>query len=150
MSDTNNIPPRLEELIEDFEILEGQEKLMYLLELSEQLPDLPPRLQEKREAFGQVHECMSPVFILSELEDGRLRFYFDIPREAPTVRGYGMILYDGLDNLPPEEILQVPNEFYMALGLQKVMTGQRLNGMGAILRYMKNLAADAQQKIEAG
>ena len=136
------IPERLQEIIEDFELLEGQEKLMYLLELSEQLPDLPERLQAIRAQFGQVHECMSPVFIHSELEDGRMQYYFDIPREAPTVRGYGMILSEGLNGLAPEQVLQIDDMFYLKMKLQRVITGQRLNGMSAILRYMKNLARD--------
>ncbi len=134
------IPERLEELIEDFAMLEGQEKLMYLLELSEELPDLPERLLAIREQFGQVHECMSPVFIHAEVEDGRMAYYFDIPREAPTVRGYGQILSEGLNGLSPEQVLSVDDMFYLQMQLQKVISGQRLNGMSAILRYMKNLA----------
>ncbi len=143
MTQTDAIPARLGELIEDFQILEGKEKLMYLLELSEQLPDLPERLQARREEFGQVHECMTPVFIHAEVENGGVRYFFDIPRESPTVRGFGQILQEGLDGLTPDEIGRVPNEFYLEMGLQKVITGQRLNGIGAILRYMKKLAADA-------
>lgn len=115
---------------------------MHLLELSERLPDLPERLQSIRDQFGQVHECMSPVFIHAESENGHMSFYFDIPREAPTVRGYGMILSEGLNGLTPAEIAVVPDDFYLGMGLSKVISGQRLNGMGAILRYMKNLAQD--------
>ena len=140
---TEFIPERLQEIVEDFEILEGQEKLMYLLELSEELPDLPERLQAIRDQFGQVHECMSPVFIHAEVDDGRMQYYFDIPREAPTVRGYGMILSVGLSGLRPEQVLQVDDMFYLKMKLQRVITGQRLNGMSAILRYMKNLAKAA-------
>lgn len=139
---TEQIPPRLQEIIEDFKICVGQEKLMYLLEFSEQLPDLPPELENERDKLGQVHECMSPVFIAAELQEGRMQYYFDIPREAPTVRGYGGILSQSLNGLPPAEVLAVPNEFYLAMGLQSVITGQRLNGMGAILRYMKALAEE--------
>lgn len=136
-----SLPAKLQEIVEDFEFLEGQEKLMHLLELSEQLPDLPERLQSERGRFEQVHECMSPVFILAEKEsDDTLSFYFDIPREAPTVRGFGMILYSGLSGLTASEVLAIPNDFYLNLGLRDVLSGQRLNGIGAILRYMQNLA----------
>jgi cysteine desulfuration protein SufE len=139
---TDNIPPRLQEIIEDFQLCVGQEKLMYLLEFAEQLPDLPPELEGERDKMGQVHECMSPVFIAADLSEGKMAYHFDIPREAPTVRGYGGILSQSLNGLSPQEVLAVPNEFYLAMGLQSVITGQRLNGMGAILRYMKALAED--------
>jgi cysteine desulfuration protein SufE len=144
-NDNENIPPRLQEIIEDFKICVGQEKLMYLLEFSEQLPNLPPELEDDRDKLGQVHECMSPVFIAAELAEGHMQYHFDIPREAPTVRGYGGILSQSLNGLTPAEVLAVPNEFYLGMGLQSVMTGQRLNGMGAILRYMKALA---EQELE--
>lgn len=142
MSDEEFMPPRLAEIIEDFQMCEGQEKLMYLLEFSEDLPDLPDWLAGEREKMGQVHECMSPVFIFAELEDDRMRYYFDIPPEAPTVRGYGSILSQGLNGLTPDEVLRVPSEFYLGMGLQQFITGQRLNGMSAILAYMKSLARE--------
>lgn len=140
MSET--IPPKLQEIIENFNECVGQEKLMYLLQFSEQLPDLPIWLQGQREQMGQVHECLSPVFILAELEEGQMRYHFDIPAEAPTVRGYGAILSQSLNGLTPAEVLAVPQEFYLQMGLQTVITGQRLNGMGAILGYMKKLAQE--------
>ncbi|MFT5195725.1 MAG: cysteine desulfuration protein SufE [Cellvibrionaceae bacterium] len=142
MSDTNFIPEPLQVIIEDFEFLEGQEKLMHLLDLSERLPDLPERLIGMQDKFEQVHECMSPVFIYAEMNGGTIEYYFDIPREAPTVRGYGMILKEGLKGLTPAEVSTVYPEFYLGMGLNAVISGQRLNGMGAILRYMKHLAKE--------
>lgn len=136
----NELPPRLQEIVEDFEFLEGQEKLEYLLEISESLPPLPEWLLEKRDSMDEVHECMTPVFIFAESKDGHLHFHFDIPRESPTVRGFGAILQQGLDGTTAQQITAVPNEFYMQMGLQKVLSGQRLNGIGAILAHMKTLA----------
>ena len=142
MSDQTFIPDALELIIEDFDFLEGQEKLMHLLELSERLPDLPDRLLSVRDQFEQVHECMSPVFIYAEMDEEKIEYHFDIPREAPTVRGFGMILKEGLTGLTPAEVLSVHPEFYLQIGLKEVISGQRLNGMGAILRYMKRLAEE--------
>ncbi|MEM7800797.1 MAG: SufE family protein, partial [Chloroflexota bacterium] len=70
------IPAPLQEIIEDFDFLEGNEKLMHLLELSQQLPDLPERLNDVRDQFDQVHECMSPVFIYSEMDEEIINYYF--------------------------------------------------------------------------
>lgn len=136
----NALPKRLQGIIEDFRSLEGTEKLEYLLELAENLPPLPPWLQEKRDQMEQVHECMTPVFIFAQRLNGGLSYYFDIPNEAPTVRGYAAILQQGLEGATPEEIDGIPTEFYLQMGLQDVMTGQRLNGLGAILAHMKLLA----------
>lgn len=141
MSDTTNgLPARLQEIVEEFEWAEGQEKLQLLLEYSENLPPLPDRLQDKREDMDQVHECMTPVCVYAELQDGGMQFYFDIPPESPTVRGYAAILGQGLKGATPEEVVAVPSDFYQKMGLHTVLSYQRLNGMSAILAHLKRLA----------
>ena len=90
--------------------------------------------------MDEVHECMTPVFIFAEANDGKLLFFFDIPREAPTVRGFGAILQQGLDGSTREQVGAVPDDFYFQMGLQSVLSGQRLNGIAAILAHMKRVA----------
>lgn len=136
----SELPARLQEIVEDFNYCQGQEKLEYLLEMAQQLEALPARLEDQRDSMEEVHECMSPVFMAAEKQDGRLTYHFDIPPEAPTVRGFAAILQQGLNGATPAQVLAVPNEFYLQMGLQNVLSGQRLNGIGAILAHMKTLA----------
>ncbi len=135
------LPAPLQAVVDDFAILHGPEKLEYLLELAEQLPPLPDWLQARRGELEQIHECMTPVFVFVESRDGRLTFHFDVPPESPTVRGYAAILREGIDGMSPEEILAIPHDFYLEMGMGDVLSGQRLNGLGAILNYVKHLAA---------
>ncbi len=139
---TDSIPTRLREIVEEFGWCEGQEKLELLLEYSEKMPPLPDWL-DKETNMEQVHECMTPVFVHAEIEDGGMQFYFDVPPESPTVRGYAAILGEGLRGATPEEVIGIPGNFYQEMGLQKVLTTQRLNGISAILAYLKRLASQA-------
>lgn len=140
----SELPERLQEIVDDFEMLEGNEKLEYLSDLAAQLPPLPDWLQAQRDSMDQVHECMTPVFAFATKgADGRLSFYLDVPPESPTVRGYATILQDGLAGTTLDEIMAVPPEFYMRMGLRQVLSGQRLTGIGAILAHLKRLAVDA-------
>jgi len=143
----NGLPARLAEIVEDFGYCEGREKLEYLLEFSERLPALPERYVGRHDDSHQVHECMSPVWVYAEQgEDaGIIQFFFDVPPEAPTVRGFAGIMFEGVGHTTPQAIMAIPNDFYTQMGLQTVLTGQRLNGMSAILRRMKQLA---QQTID--
>ncbi len=136
----SELPLPLQEIVENFAYCEGQEKLEYLLELSESLASLPEWLYAKRDSMNEVHECMTPVFMYAERENGKLHYHFDIPPEAPTVRGFAATLQLGLDGATPEQVQAVPSDFYLELGLQNVLSGQRLNGMGAILAHMKTLS----------
>lgn len=141
MSDQNGtLPKRLQEIVADFGECQGQEKLEFLLEFAENLPPLPERLQGKQATMDQVHECITPIFIHAELDDGRIMYYFDVPPEGPTVRGYAEIMRQGVNGMLPAAVLKIPNEFYLQMGLQKVLSGQRLNGISAILAHMKQLA----------
>lgn len=140
----NELPARLSEIIEDFQFVEGREKVELLLEYSENMPELPDRLRDEHDSMEPVPECMTPVFVKAESGNGRMHFYFDCPRESPTVRGYAAILAEGLDGATPDEILRVPNDFFYQMGLEKVLTSQRLNGMAAILAHMKRLALETK------
>jgi cysteine desulfuration protein SufE len=134
----------LSEIIEDFQFVEGREKVELLLEYSENMPELPDWLRDEHDSMEPVPECMTPVFVKAESGNGRMHFYFDCPRESPTVRGYAAILAEGLDGATADEILRVPNDFFNQMGLEKVLTSQRLNGMAAILAHMKRLALETK------
>jgi cysteine desulfuration protein SufE len=137
------LPLRLQRIVDDFQMLQGREKLEYLLELSESLPPLPEHLAIARRAErGLVHECMTPVYVYVEAENGGLHYHFDVPPESPTVRGYAAIMQQGTTGLTSEEIAAIPDLFYLDMGLQNVLSGQRLNGLGAILNYVKTLARE--------
>lgn len=125
---------------------EPRERLEYLVEFAMELPDLPERLMPLRDQMEQVHECQSPVFLHTELEAGKIHFYFDIPREAPTVRGYAGVLAEGLNGATPEEILATPADVYMLLGLHEAITPQRLRGLHSLMIYMQRQV----QKVSAG
>lgn len=141
MSDNRNtIPPRLREIIDDFRMADNQEKMELLLNYADQIPSLPDNLRGQQEAMRQVEECMTPAFVYADTSDGSLRFYFDIAPESPTVRGYAGLLNDGVTGCTPEEILRIPADFFQEMGMQNVLSPQRLNGISAILAHMKRLA----------
>ena len=139
----NPIPRRLSEIVEEFQWGEGRDKLELLLYYAERLPALPDGLELKSGDGELVHECMTPVYVAAEVVEGGMQFYFDVPPESPTVRGFASILAEGLGGATPNEVLQVPNDFYLQMGLQGVLTSQRLNGMAAMLAHIKRLATQA-------
>lgn len=130
-------PPALQEIIEDFRAAAPRDRMEYLLEFAESLPPLPERLAAHRDEMEQVHECQAPVFLFTELEDGKVHFYVDIPPESPTVRGYASILVEGFAEATPTEVLETPDDVYALLGLPEVITPQRVRGLHALLIYMK-------------
>jgi cysteine desulfuration protein SufE len=134
------IPARLHEIIVDFKESDKQEKLDLLLEFADAMPALPEWLAARHNEMDQVHECMTPVFVHAEKQADGMKFFFDVPPESPTIRGYAALLAEGLRGARPDEVLQVPADFFQEMGLHQVLTPQRMNGISAVLAHMKRLA----------
>ncbi len=138
----SSMPAALAEVVSDFADMQGQDKLQLLLEFANDLPDLPSDLEEA--AMEPVPECQSPLFLHVDASDReRVRLYFSAPAEAPTTRGFAAILAAGLDELPADEILEVPDDFYSDLGLAKLISPLRLRGMSAMLTRIKRRLREA-------
>ena len=68
------------------------------------------------------------------MDDERLvHLFVDVPREAPTTRGFAGIMLAGLDGLPADEVLAVPGDVTARLGLAEVVSPLRLPGATALL-----------------
>ncbi|AYJ49232.1 SufE family protein [Rhodococcus sp. P1Y] len=131
-----DLPESLSDIVEDFVAVSGQNKLQLLLEFSRELPDLPPHLEQA--AMEPVPECQSPLFLSVDADDrDHVKLYFSAPPEAPTTRGFASILHQGLDGHSAEDIVAVPDDFYLALGLGDAVSPLRLRGMSAMLARIK-------------
>ncbi|WP_034386038.1 SufE family protein [Deinococcus sp. YIM 77859] len=139
MSDAPPLPEKLQNIVNMFRSAPKPLRLQALLEYSRKLPPLPAKYVEHPEFMKPVPECASPFFLVTERdEQGGVRMHFKVPEEAPTVRGYAGILSEALQGEKPETILNVPDQFYMEMGLTELITPMRLRGMGAILMRLKN------------
>jgi cysteine desulfuration protein SufE len=107
------------------------------LEYAKDLPDLPAHIQEQAGEMEQVTECQTPFFLASEVQEGRVTFYYNVAMEAPTTRGYASILAHGLNGATPEDILKIPTDFYSLMGLNAVISPLRLRGVEAVINRMK-------------
>lgn len=139
MTEPGNVPPRLQEIIDDFKTMQREEKLESLLEYSEQLQDMPEQFRSA--PLERVDECATPIAIATERQGEKILFHFDIPPESPTVRGFAAILNAGLEDVTPQQVLDLPGDLYYTMGLQSALSPQRLNGMHFMLLHLKRAAA---------
>ncbi|MEO8095257.1 MAG: SufE family protein [Pseudolysinimonas sp.] len=142
------LPDALAEIREDFLVLDQRERLQLLLEFSNALPDLPERYADHPDLLERVEECQSPVFIFVEVDDASVVHVFvTAPREAPTTRGFASILAQGLKDLTVDQVLSVPADYPLTIGLTEAVSPLRIRGMMALLgriqRQVKEKAAVA-------
>ena len=75
--------------------------------------------------------------IVAYIEDGVVRVFATAPAEAPTTRGFASVLVHGLDGLPVEDALAVPDDYPQTLGLGDAVSPLRLRGMTGLLARIK-------------
>ena len=143
------MPDRLQTIVDQFAAAPRELRVQALLEYSRRVPPLPEKLAAHRDRLEQVHECQTPFFLATEIDDeGAVHLFFDCPPEAPTVRGFAGILREGLEGEPWEDVVAVPPDFYSGMGLQEVVSALRLRGMGAILGRLKRQIRETMQPEE--
>lgn len=136
------LPPKLDQIVRLMASSPKDIKIEALLDYSRRIPPLPDHVD--RATLEQVHECQTPFFLVTQIDDdNRVHMFFEAPPESPTVRGFAGLLLGGLDGESPETILSVSSDFIYEMGLEEVITPQRLNGMVAILARIKRQLTDA-------
>lgn len=136
--------PTLETLIPRFQAADRTTRLETLLDYSKKLPPLPKRLEaEKQLGHNRVHECQTPVFLWVEVDGGQVHIHADVPREAPTVRGFISLLARSLEGETPATVARIPNDLLDQLGLSETLGMTRTQGLTAILHRIKSSVASA-------
>src|SRR6186997_1911251 len=64
--DMPNLPPKLQEIVDDFASMTREEKIETLVAYAESFPPLPDWLMEERDKMEPVPECMTPVRLFAE------------------------------------------------------------------------------------
>jgi cysteine desulfuration protein SufE len=111
----------------------------YVLWLAKKLEPLPEEFRQ--EAF-KVKGCVSQVFVVGQLQGGRLHWQGD--SDAAITKGLLALLIEGLEGLDPAQAANLDPAFVAETGLQASLTPSRANGFLNILAMMKAQARALQ------
>jgi len=131
------MPNTLDSIIAELADADRQERIELLIDFAKNLPPLPDRLAEFKDAAHRVEECQSPVFLFVELEGEQVTIHADAPIEAPTVRGFVAILVEGLNGAQVEDVLKVRDSLIEQIGLPEILGMLRVRGLTGVLRRLK-------------
>jgi cysteine desulfuration protein SufE len=90
---------------------------------------LKPLLESERTEAHRVRGCVSPVWLVGELQEGRC--YFRCDADGPLVKGLVALLCDFFSGAPPDEIVSSDADPLAALGLTKNLSPTRRNGLAS-------------------
>ncbi|NEO27639.1 MAG: SufE family protein [Kamptonema sp. SIO4C4] len=136
MSSETYLPPKLDRIVQKFKRRKDpKQRYQQLLSLANKLETLP---EECKTPENKVQGCVSQVYITADLENGTIKYLGD--SDAQLVKGLVALLIEGLNDLTPEEILQVTPDFIEETGLKVSLTPSRANGFYNIFQMMKKKA----------
>jgi len=137
MSSTSTpLPDSLAKIVQRFKRRTNpKQRYEQLLWYAKKLQDMP---EADKTPENKVQGCVSQVYITANLEDGKVWYQGD--SDAQLVKGLVALLIEGLNGLPPEEIVDVSPEFIQETGLNVSLTPSRANGFYNIFQTMKKKA----------
>lgn len=131
-----SVADRQQRLIDDFEIIENrQERLAAIVAHAKKRPPLPA--SDRIEA-NRVLGCISAVWLVASLVDGRLQLRYDA--DSPLVKGLTGLLIELYDGATPADIIATEPVVIEALDLMKDLSPTRQNGLIAVRRRIRELA----------
>ena len=129
---------RLDELIVELDELEPDEKLEWLVEFADQLPEVSPDKQVQPFPDDcRIRECQTAVHLWVQVNNGRIHLEADVPRKSPTVRGLVALVVCGLEGATVEEGLALQDDMVSKLGLATVLGMTRQQGFRGVISRIK-------------
>ncbi|MFM2080384.1 MAG: hypothetical protein RLZZ219_1066 [Cyanobacteriota bacterium] len=128
---------RLDQIVERLKTTaDPKRRYEYVLWLARKLDPLPEAF--RNDAF-KVKGCVSQVYVVGQLVDGRLHWLGD--SDAAITKGLLALLIEGLEGLEPAAAAAIDPAFLAETGLQASLTPSRANGFLNILRMMQAQAS---------
>ena len=124
-----------QELLERFSLFDDwEERYAYIIQMGRKLPDFP---EESRTDVNKVSGCVSQVWMISAVEDGRIQIQGD--SDAFIVKGLVAILLALYSDKTSDEIAAIDIEgVFGELGLGEHLTPNRRNGFFSMVQRIRS------------
>ena len=130
------IQEKINKWADELSLLEGMEKLSYLVDLARRSTTLPKELcTDDRLVPG----CVSKIWVEVGYKEDRVQIYYD--SDAMIPKGIATIICDILSGSTKKEAMDFITDDLVPLGFVQLVTPQRRNGL-------YNLVGVLQHKIE--
>ncbi len=138
--DINSLPAALAKIVQRFqrasEPKRRYEQLIWYGQKLEAFPEVDKTPENK------VPGCVSQVFVTASLEDGKVKYQAD--SDSQLTKGLVAVLIVGLNELTPQQIIQLAPDFIQEMGLNASLTPSRANGFYNIFKTMQKKALECE------
>lgn len=129
--------PSLEDIYDEYDLLEGEDRYRLLIDLGRQLDPMPDAL--KTEAT-KVRGCSASVWVYpTTTDDGRLHFLAD--SNAAITKGIVALILSAVQDKPAEDVAQMDvTEALAPFELRKHLSANRTQGVPNMIALIRETA----------
>ncbi|MEZ5845145.1 MAG: SufE family protein [Geminicoccaceae bacterium] len=127
------------EIVEEFELFdEPRETIEHIVELGRELPPMADALKNET---TRVRGCQSQVWLAADLDATSGRMQLAADSDAVIVKGLVVLVLRLFDNRKPGDVAEWETDVFERIGLGRMLTPGRQNGLYAMLARIRQLAA---------
>ena len=129
---------KITEMGENLKLLEGHDRLHYLIDKAKDMDPLP---ESAKIDDNRIRGCASKLWIIGGAkEDGTMMYQVD--GDAHISKGTAKIVTDIVNGEPKNEVADLTVESFTPLGIKELLTMQRQNGLGELINRIIRIAHD--------
>ena len=127
---------KITEMGENLRMLEGHDRLQYLVDKAKEVEPLPDAVKTED---NRIHGCASKLWIIGGAnEDNKMQYRVD--GDAFITKGTAKVVTDLVNGAHKSEVANLTVENFAALGIKELLTLQRQNGLGELIHRIIRIA----------
>ena len=132
------ITDKIIEMGDNLRMLEGHDRLHYLIDKAKDLEALPESAKTEE---NRIHGCASKLWLIGGVKDNGTMMY-QVDGEAHISKGTAKVVTDIVNGQHRREVANLTVESFTPLGIKELLTMQRQNGLGELINRIIRIAHD--------
>lgn len=127
---------KIREMGDNLRLLEGHDRLHYLIDKAKELEPLPEQAKTEE---NRIRGCASKLWLIGGVrEDGTMMYQVD--GEAHISKGTAKVVTDIVNGEHRSSVANLTVESFEPLGIKELLTMQRQNGLGELIDRIIRIA----------
>ena len=127
---------KITEMGENLKLLEGHDRLHYLIDKAKDIDPLPESAKTEN---NRIRGCASKLWVIGGTrEDNTMNYQVD--GDAHISKGTAKIVTDIVNGEQRSEVAKLTVESFTPLGIKELLTMQRQNGLGELINRIIRIA----------
>jgi len=127
---------KIKEMGENLKMLEGHDRLQYLVDKAKEVDPLPDAAKTED---NRIHGCASKLWIIGGADkDNRMQYRVD--GDAFITKGTAKVVTDIVNGEHKSVVANLTVENFATLGIKELLTMQRQNGLGELIQRIIRIA----------